>query len=197
MRFRDGLKGVTPILSIPSTRRYPQARRWASQQQPACSKIRTGKKGFCPHQSQKTDREDLGLPEPTTINLGTTTISALASSMRSSGRQIWKSPKGGLSPIQTPPHEKSLHPKIRNSNPLLSSRASSSILKPKGMVEGAADQGFENLYLTVSDGGDSYACDWSDWAYPRLIDKGNETKLTDLKWKSAKTGWGKVNLHKN
>ena len=60
------------------------------------------------------------------------------------------------------------------------------------------DQRCKNLYLTVSDGGDSYACDWADWAYPRLLEaNGEETKLTDLNWKSAKTAWGKVNLHKN
>ena len=59
-------------------------------------------------------------------------------------------------------------------------------------------KGAKNLYLTVSDGGDSYACDWADWAYPRLLEaNGEETKLTDLNWKSAKTAWGKVNLHKN
>ena len=56
----------------------------------------------------------------------------------------------------------------------------------------------QNLYLTVSDAGDSYACDWANWAYPRLIGaNGKETKLTDLNWKSAKTSWGKVNLNKN
>ena len=55
-----------------------------------------------------------------------------------------------------------------------------------------------DLYLTVSDGGDSFACDWANWAFPRLVDKkGQETKLTDFKWKSAKADWGKVNLNKN
>ena len=59
-------------------------------------------------------------------------------------------------------------------------------------------KGLQNLYLTVSDAGDSFSCDWADWAYPRLINaNGEETKLTDLNWKSAKTSWGKVNLHKN
>ena len=41
--------------------------------------------------------------------------------------------------------------------------------------------GIQNLYLTVSDGGNSYSCDWADWALPRLVDNnGNETRLTDL-----------------
>ena len=81
---------------------------------------------------------------------------------------------------------------------LFSSKLINSQTKGHAVEVKARIKGSKNLYLTVSDGGDSYACDWSDWAYPRLIDaKGNETKLTDLKWKSAKTGWGKVNLHKN
>ena len=55
-----------------------------------------------------------------------------------------------------------------------------------------------DLYLTVSDGGDSFACDWANWAFPRLVDKkGEETKLTEFKWKSARADWGKVNLNKN
>ena len=59
-------------------------------------------------------------------------------------------------------------------------------------------KGVQNLYLTVSDAGDSHTCDWADWAYPRLIKaNGEETKLTDLNWKSAKTAWGKINLDKN
>ena len=59
-------------------------------------------------------------------------------------------------------------------------------------------KGTNDLYLTVSDGGDSFACDWANWAFPRLVDKnGQETKLTDFKWKSAKADWGKVNLNKN
>ncbi len=59
-------------------------------------------------------------------------------------------------------------------------------------------KGVQNLYLTVSDGGNSYSCDWADWAYPRLIgSNGQTTKLTDLHWKIAKSGWGKVQINKN
>ena len=59
-------------------------------------------------------------------------------------------------------------------------------------------KGIQNLYLTVSDGGNSYSCDWADWGLPRLVDNnGNETRLTDLKWEYAKSGWGKVQINKN
>ena len=48
-------------------------------------------------------------------------------------------------------------------------------------------------FFTVTDGGNGYSCDWADWANPVLIDKNeNTTKLTSLKWKSAKVDWGQV-----
>ncbi len=54
------------------------------------------------------------------------------------------------------------------------------------------------LYLVVTDAGDGFSCDWAAWIEPRLIDKeGKETKLTDLKWKSAQSGHGNVNINKN
>ena len=57
--------------------------------------------------------------------------------------------------------------------------------------------GAKQLYLIVRDGGDSFSCDWADWAEPRLITKDGEVKLTDLKWKSATSDWGKVHVNKN
>ena len=50
--------------------------------------------------------------------------------------------------------------------------------------------GAKELYLVLTDAGDEISCDWGDWAEPRLIDTtGKETKLTDLKWKSASAGF--------
>ncbi|MEX2215533.1 MAG: PVC-type heme-binding CxxCH protein [Phycisphaeraceae bacterium] len=58
--------------------------------------------------------------------------------------------------------------------------------------------GAKELFLVASDAGDGFGCDWAAWMTPRLIDKdGKETKLTDLKWKSAGAGHGNVNLNKN
>jgi putative membrane-bound dehydrogenase-like protein len=57
--------------------------------------------------------------------------------------------------------------------------------------------GAKELYLVVTDGGDSYAADWADWAFPRLIGPKGEKKLTDLKWKSASAQWGQVRVGKN
>ena len=53
-------------------------------------------------------------------------------------------------------------------------------------------------WIVVTDGGNGFTADWADWAEPRLVaaDK-SEKKLTDLKWKSATSDWGKVNLNQN
>ncbi|MGZ0167683.1 MAG: PVC-type heme-binding CxxCH protein, partial [Planctomycetales bacterium] len=58
-------------------------------------------------------------------------------------------------------------------------------------------KGAKSLFLVVSDGGDSFACDWSLWANPRFVSPDGEKSLTELKWKSASTGYGKVSINKN
>jgi putative membrane-bound dehydrogenase-like protein len=59
-------------------------------------------------------------------------------------------------------------------------------------------KGARSLYLAVTDGGDGYGCDWAAWAEPLLSTaSGNTLKLTDLKWKSATTGHGRVLIGEN
>lgn len=58
-------------------------------------------------------------------------------------------------------------------------------------------KGAKELYLVVRDGGDGFGCDWADWAEPKLIGPNGETRLTDLKWKSATTGYGTIGIHRN
>jgi putative membrane-bound dehydrogenase-like protein len=57
--------------------------------------------------------------------------------------------------------------------------------------------GAKQLFLVVGDGGDGIACDWADWAEPRLIGSNGELKLTELKWSAAEAGWGQVHMNKN
>ena len=57
--------------------------------------------------------------------------------------------------------------------------------------------GSKELFLVVNDGGNGFSCDWADWAEPRLIGAAGELKLTDLKWKSATTQFGQVQVNKN
>ena len=69
---------------------------------------------------------------------------------------------------------------------------------PGHSVDIAVDiKGAKNLYLVVTDGGNGYGADWADWIEPKLIGPQGEKKLTDLKWKSAKAGWGNVAINKN
>jgi len=59
-------------------------------------------------------------------------------------------------------------------------------------------KGAKELHLVVTDAGNGFACDWADWAVPMLLDgDGVPTRLTSLKWKSASSGFGSVQLNKN
>jgi putative membrane-bound dehydrogenase-like protein len=57
--------------------------------------------------------------------------------------------------------------------------------------------GAKQLYLVVTDADDGISADWADWAEPRLIGPGGEKKLSDLKWKSANSGWGTPHSNRN
>ena len=57
--------------------------------------------------------------------------------------------------------------------------------------------GAKELYLVVTDGGDGNSCDWADWIDPVLVAAAGETKLTELKWTSAKAEWGEVRIDKS
>lgn len=57
-------------------------------------------------------------------------------------------------------------------------------------------EGAKELFLVVTDGGNSFTADWADWAEPRLIlADGSEKKLTEIEWKSAQTGWNSVRVN--
>ena len=58
-------------------------------------------------------------------------------------------------------------------------------------------RGAKMLYLVVTDAGNGFSCDWADWVEPRFIGPEGEKKLTELKWKSATTGWRDVRINKN
>ncbi|MFT5108616.1 MAG: hypothetical protein ACI9UA_004260, partial [Pseudoalteromonas tetraodonis] len=55
----------------------------------------------------------------------------------------------------------------------------------------------KQLYLAVLDV-DGFTADWADWCEPRFVmADGSEKKLTDLKWKSASVGWGNPGVGQN
>jgi len=58
-------------------------------------------------------------------------------------------------------------------------------------------KGAKTIWLVASDGGDGYGCDWANWVNPSFVGAFQSASLTDLKWKSASTGFGRVHVNKN
>jgi len=59
-------------------------------------------------------------------------------------------------------------------------------------------KGAKELYLAVTDAGDGFTADWAVWLNPVLVKAdGSKIKLTDLKPKSAQTGWGGFGVNRN
>jgi putative membrane-bound dehydrogenase-like protein len=57
-------------------------------------------------------------------------------------------------------------------------------------------QGAKELYLVATDGGDGIQADWANWIEPVLIKAdGSKVKLTDLKPKETKLGWGELGVN--
>jgi putative membrane-bound dehydrogenase-like protein len=77
-------------------------------------------------------------------------------------------------------------PKPVVSSPLITASTPGHALPLTADIRGAKD-----LYLVVTDGGDGFGCDWADWAEPRLTGPAGTLKLTDLKWKTAQSEWGR------
>lgn len=58
-------------------------------------------------------------------------------------------------------------------------------------------KGSRSLFLVVDETSDGFGCDWINWVSPVLTGPKGELKLTELKWKSALSGWGSVRVNKN
>ncbi len=58
-------------------------------------------------------------------------------------------------------------------------------------------KGAQNIYLVVGDAGDGYGCDWANWLEPTIVGSRVKKKLTSLKWKTASAEWGQVRKNKN
>jgi alpha-galactosidase len=57
--------------------------------------------------------------------------------------------------------------------------------------------GASKLYLVVKDAGDNIEWDHANWINPRLHNSTDSVSLTTIKWVSASTGWGSVQLNKS
>jgi len=80
--------------------------------------------------------------------------------------------------------------------PIFEGPVMSSTSKPRLVDVNVELKGAKELYLVVSDEGDK-SCDWADWIEPKLIMKDGSTKsLTELKWLSASQGSGGTKVGK-
>ncbi len=80
--------------------------------------------------------------------------------------------------------------------PVFEGPVMTSTSKPRLISADVPLKGAKELYLVVSDEG-ALICDWADWIEPKLIMKDGSTKsLTELKWQSASQGSGKTAIGK-
>mgnify|MGYP001215290553 CR=1 FL=1 len=207
MKFRDNMKGVTPILSAlppadtlkrgdgphsnnPHVRKSVLERKekqhvaWASERE-------NGQRGFGitgAHHHKSWDND----------NFRTCVLNAI----------VWTAkmevPGKGVKSASKPTEKQLVKKQDSPPAPIDPKKAlfASKIITPKTKEHSisvrAKIAGIEDLFLTITDGGNGYSCDWADWANPVLIDaKGNKTRLTSLKWKSAKADWGQVRIDRN
>ncbi|MBM3458517.1 MAG: DUF1553 domain-containing protein, partial [Armatimonadetes bacterium] len=103
---------------------------------------------------------------------------------------VWPPPAGGA-PLRIPP-DTGDDPWVRFRSGVLRS----------GSAEVEVDvSGAAFLTLLVTDGGDGGANDWADWGEPRLVlEEGSGTRempLGSLKWLSASSGFGPVQVDRN
>ncbi len=207
MRFVEGMKGVTPILTAtpPDGTRGKEGASSSHGGNPAVF----ARKGMAEHVAWSYERPDGGRGFGFTgghkhknwgdDNFRKTVLNALLwvakmevpttgveSSITTEDLQQNLDPKGGPKPA-APKSAKLEGFKFRSK------------LVNQGSVPVDADiTGAKTLGLMVTDSGDGFGCDWADWVEPRLIKAdGSVTKLTDLKWKTASTGHGTVNIDKN
>ena len=84
-----------------------------------------------------------------------------------------------------------------DAKPVASSQVITSATPGHAVLLEANISNAKDLYLVVTDGGNGFGCDWADWAEPKLSGPKGELRLTDLKWKSATSDWGKPGVNKN
>jgi putative membrane-bound dehydrogenase-like protein len=225
MRFKDGLKGITPILSaIPPESTMERADGHHSGNPHVRAAV---KRGDLQHVAWAYERPDSGR------GFGFTGAHFHNSWGNENFRKLvlnailWIAkadvPKNGVDCAVTEEDlQKNLDPKgekkkINSPTPKAASSkgaaanspssGESSVSKPKfksGVMNSSrapADidiSGAKKLWLIVTDGGDGYSCDWANWIEPKLVRAdGSAIFLTALDWKSATTGFGQVNKHKN
>jgi|GEM_PF-16378 len=88
-------------------------------------------------------------------------------------------------------------PKVPGDGKLFQSPVVSKATKGNAVEINVDLKGAQAVWLVASDGGDGYGCDWANWVNPRFVGPDGEQSLTELKWKSAVSGFGSVNVNRN
>ncbi|MBA4150728.1 MAG: NPCBM/NEW2 domain-containing protein [Verrucomicrobia bacterium] len=211
MRFQKGLKGVTPILSAVAPASTMSRGDGHHSGNPD---VRASvKRGDQQHVAWAYDRPDGGRGFGFTgahfhNNWGNDDFRKLVLNAI-----LWVAkadiPKNGVESEVTPEDlEQNLDPKGQKKPPANPAPVNeNSAARPKftsGLVTynrvpvDVDISGAKKLWLVVTDGGNSYNCDWADWCDPQLVRAdGSIVNLTSLKWTSATTGWGTIGIDKN
>jgi mono/diheme cytochrome c family protein len=93
--------------------------------------------------------------------------------------------------------------RIMGGKPILPAGNRAAIKFQSGLMKiGAVDidvdvTGAKVLSLIATDGGNGVDFDWADWVNPRLEGPRGTVKLTDLKWRGASVGYGKIQINKS
>lgn len=97
-------------------------------------------------------------------------------------------PSASAGDIKAEPKAAQKHGFVRYSSPIIN----------KGKLDIDVDvTGANTLWLVVTEGAAGQHFDWANWGEPRLIGPDGATKLTDLTWKSATSGYKKAQVNKN
>ena len=76
-------------------------------------------------------------------------------------------------------------------------RFSSDVVRAETVTIDADITGARTLWLVVTDGGDGKHFDWADWIEPRLEGEKGSLPLAGVRWRSATSGHGKVQVGRN
>jgi putative membrane-bound dehydrogenase-like protein len=102
--------------------------------------------------------------------------------------------KQNLDPKPTPAPKPAASAPAENAKPVFSS----GVIHTEPVVIKAALKDAKELYLVVTDAGDGIVADWADWMEPTLIKAdGSKIKLTELKPKTERVGFGELGVNKN
>ncbi|HBJ37454.1 MAG TPA: hypothetical protein DDZ51_22405 [Planctomycetaceae bacterium] len=90
-------------------------------------------------------------------------------------------------PVATKPANAQANPRQLFLSPSVTPKTAGHSIKIEADVKGVRD-----LFLVVTDAGDSFACDWANWLDPQLEGPAGKLSLVGLPWVRATAGWGEV-----